>query len=227
MFASRRLTTFRPGLAVPRVVARVMSLRRLVEPVDPVRHGVLRSFRDRRTGDDTAHGAAFLDVVDRHVRLGSSVRGAIQAAVGECDRSLDEPLRVLVLHCRTGAPLDDDEVLDDAARRPTDDAFLIRSLVAAAAGGNAASFCLQRAAWALRERQAIRAERRAHAAQAVFAARVLSWLPVVFGLVMAATNGSVRSAYFGGPVGVLCVIVGVGLNVAGRRWMRRITCSFG
>lgn len=175
---------------------------------------------------DVSHGAAFLDVVDRHVRLGSSVRGAIQAAAAECDPSLEEPLRVLVLHCRTGAPLDDDEVLDDAARRPTDDAFLIRSLVAAGAGGQAASFCLQRAAWALRERRAIRAERRAYAAQAVFSARVLSWLPIVFGLIMAATNESVRSAYFGGGLGILSVVVGVGLNLLGRRWMRRITCSF-
>lgn len=156
-----------------------------------------------------------------------TVRGAIQSAVGDCDPSLSDTLRVLALHCRTGAPLDDEEVLDDAARRSSDEAFLVRSLVAAAAGGSAASFCLQRAAWALRERQAIRAERRAHAAQAMFAARVLSWLPVVFGLIMATTNGSVRAAYFGGPPGFLCVIVGLGLNVTGRRWMRKITCSFG
>ena len=221
------MSELRPVLGTPRVVARVLSLRRLDGPVDTIGRGRIRWFPGRRVGDDTEYGAAFLDVVDRHVRLGSSVRGAIQAAARECDPSLDETLRVLVLHCRTGAPLDADEVLDDAAGRPSDQAFLVRSLVASAAGGNAASFCLQRAAWALRERQAIRAERRAHAAQALFAARVLSWLPVVFGLVMAVTNGSVRSAYFGGPVGVLCVVVGVGLNVAGRRWMRRITCSFG
>ncbi len=227
MFASRRLNPGRFAPAVPRFVARILSLRRLIEPDDRPSPDVFRRLTNRRTIDDTPHGASFLDVVDRHVRLGSSVRGAIQAAFGECHPSLEEPLRVLLLHCRTGAPLDDDEVLDDAARRPTDDAFLIRSLVAAAAGGNAASFSLQRAAWALRERHAIRAERRAHAAQAVFAARVLSWLPVVFGLVMAATNHSVRSAYFGGAAGIFCVIVGIGLNVAGRRWMRRITCLFG
>lgn len=227
MFASRRLNGFRPGFAPPRVVARLLALRRLAHPIDPVGHWNFRRVFTRRTDNDTSFGATFLDVVDRHVRLGSSVRGAIQAAGNECDPSLNEPLRVLLLHCRTGAPLDDADVLDDAARRPADEAFLIRSLVAAAAGGNAASFCLQRAAWALRERQAIRAERRAHAAQAVFAARVLSWLPIVFGLIMAATNASVRAAYFGGPAGILCVTIGAGLNVTGRRWMRRTTCSFG
>jgi Flp pilus assembly protein TadB len=65
-----------------------------------------------------------------------------------------------------------------------------------------------------------------YAAQAVFAARVLSWLPLVFGALMSLTNSSVRSAYFGGPIGLLCVVAGLALNFIGRRWMRRITCSF-
>jgi Flp pilus assembly protein TadB len=60
----------------------------------------------------------------------------------------------------------------------------------------------------------------------VFAARVLSWLPVVFGVLMILTNGSVRSAYFGGVAGLVCMVVGLGLNVTGRKWMKRITCSF-
>ena len=160
------------------------------------------------------------------MQLGSSVRGAIVSASGECDPALSDTLRVLLLHCRTGAPLDDDEVLADAAGRPTNEAFLVRSLVAAGAGGSGASFALQRAAWALRERHAVASERRMYAAQAVFAARILSWLPVVFGVLMTATNGSVRSAYFGGMAGLACVVIGVALNFAGRRWMRRITCSF-
>ena len=229
MLAPRRLKLPRLHVAPPRFVARFLAVRRLDDrhhvPNDSAVERLLRRLSVRGVGDDTAHGANFLDAVDRHVRLGSSVRGAIQTAAGTCDSSLDDPLRVLLLHCRTGAPLDDQEVVDDALRRPTDEAFLIRALVAAGAGGQGATFALQRAAWALRERQAIRAERRAHAAQAVFAARVLSWLPVVFGAIMAATNSSVRSAYFGGALGVTCVIAGIALNVVGRRWMRRITCS--
>lgn len=224
MFAARRLSPTRARLRLPRVIVRILAIRRLGGDA-PRRVELDRLFGRRKPGDD-AHGAAFLDVVDRHVRLGSSVRGAIQSAAGDCDTSLHETLRVLLLHCRTGAPLDDAEVLDDASSRPTDDAFLIRALVAAGAGGQAGSFALQRAAWALRERRAIRAERRAYAAQAVFAARVLSWLPLVFGGLMAVTNESVRSAYFGGTIGVFCVVAGIGLNVVGRRWMRRVTCSF-
>lgn len=212
---------------LPAVVVRALAIRRLADrPIRLV--GRPRPERARRESAEPAlEAAAFLDAVDRHLRLGSSLRGAIQATVGEShSTALVDPLRVLLLHCRTGAPLDDPEVLEDAARRSTDEAFLIRSLVAAAAGGAGASFALQRASWALRERHAIRTERRMFAAQAVFAARVLSWLPVIFGVLMSVTNSSVRSAYFGGPFGLVCVVGGVALNLVGRRWMRRITCSF-
>lgn len=215
----------RPSLRLPRIVARALTLRRLLPPVEPMRLRPSRFARAERV-DTALSGAVFLETVDRHVQLGASPRGAIQSAADNADPALTDTLRVLLLHCRTGAPLDDEEVLVDAAGRNDDEAFLVRSLVAAGAGGRAASYALQRASWALRERHAIRAERRTHAAQAVFAARILSWLPVIFGVMMAATNDSVRSAYFGGPVGIFCVAVGVALNVAGRRWMKRITCSF-
>jgi Flp pilus assembly protein TadB len=203
----------------------VFALRRLAHGTAP--NGSFPTpFRRGCAVEPALIAAGFLDVVDRHVQLGSSVRGAIVSASGEGDPALSDTLRVLLLHCRTGAPLDDDEVLADAAGRPTNEAFLVRSLVAAGAGGPGASFALQRAAWALRERHAVASERRTHAAQAVFAARILSWLPVVFGILMIATNGSVRSAYFGGVAGLACVVIGVALNFAGHRWMRRITCSF-
>lgn len=221
---------FLDRVPLPPFVVRVITLRRLTNADTRVStfsfpFGSL-TFRRGADTDSALHAAAFLDVVDRHVRLGASLRGAIVSASSECDPSLADVLRVLLLHCRTGAPLDDAEVLADAAGRSSNEAFLVRSLVAAGAGGTGTSFALQRAAWALRERHAVASERRTYAAQAVFAARVLSWLPVVFGALMILTNGSVRSAYFGGVAGLACVVVGVGLNVTGRKWMRRITCSF-
>jgi Flp pilus assembly protein TadB len=212
-------------IPIPLFVVRIIALRRLATSDAPTL-AVPSRFRRKIMVEPALVSAGFLDVVDRHVQLGSSLRGAIVSASAECDASLSDTLRVLLLHCRTGAPLDDEEVLADAAGRPTNEAFLVRSLVAAGAGGPGTSFALQRAAWALRERHAVASERRMFAAQAVFAARILSWLPVVFGALMIATNGSVRSAYFGGVAGFACVVIGVALNVAGRRWMRRITCSF-
>ena len=192
-----------------------------------VRNVFDRVVERRRRNDDSAtlRAADFLDLVDRHVQLGSSLRGAVVKAAAETDHCPEE-LRVVLLHCKAGAPLDDAEVLSDASSRSNDEAFLIRTIVVAGAGGPAASFALQRGAWSLRERHAIRMERRTHASQAMFSARILSWLPVAFGAIMAVTNGSVRAVYFGGIGGLACLAAGLGLNFAGRRWMRSITCSF-
>ena len=212
-------------IPLPLFVVRMVALRRLAIGDTPTLALPAR-FRRKATVEPALVAAGFLDTVDRHVQLGSSLRGAIVSASAECDASLSETLRVLLLHCRTGAPLDDDEVLADAVGRPTNEAFLVRSLVAAGAGGPGTSFALQRAAWALRERHAVASERRVFAAQAVFAARILSWLPVIFGVLMVVTNDSVRSACFGGVAGLACVVIGVTLNVAGHKWMKRITCSF-
>lgn len=188
---------------------------------------IARIANHQRTKEDSAAllHADFLELIDRHVQLGSSLRGAVVKAASEANGG-PEAIRVVLLHCKAGAPLDYDEVFRDAATRSSDEAFLIRTIVAAGSGGPAASFALQRGAWSLRERHAIRRERRTYASQAVFSARILSWLPLVFGVVMAMTNHSVRDAYLGGIGGFACVAIGVLLNVAGRRWMRSITCSF-
>ena len=215
-----------------RPIARLIVLRRFSPTTPQVEESPLwalisklpsRVNRNRQPVE--VRGADFLEIVDRHVQLGSSLRGAVVRAADECSGA-PPALRVLLLHCRTGAPLDSEEVVADTSMLKDDDAFLVRSVIAAGAGGPAASFALQRAAWALRERQAIRLERRTYASQAVFSARVLSWLPVVFGVVMAVTNRSVRSVYLGGPAGIACLTVGLLLNVAGRRWMQKVTCSF-
>ena len=211
--------------ALPAAVVRIIARHRLGIPTLP-KFVHSRWPRSSASVDPALDAADFLESVDRGVRLGSSVRGAIIASATQ-HPNLDDVLRVVVLHCRTGAPLDDDEVLRDAERHQADGAFLVRSLVTANSGGPSASYALQRAAWALRERHAVRAERRAHAAQAVFASRVLSWLPLAFGVMMVFTNGSVRGVYFGRPIGLVCLVVGLSLNFAGRRWMHRIagTCD--
>lgn len=215
-----------------RLATRTAMLRRLsptnnvsssMRPADRVRQ-LLQMSQETET-HPALRNADFLDIVDRHVQLGSSLRGAVVRAVDECGDTPDA-IRVLLLHCRTGAPIDDRAVLDDANEKDPDDAFLIKAIVASSNGGPATSFALQRAAWSLRERHTIQRERRTHAAQAMFSARILSWLPVAFGLVMAVTNPSVRGVFFGGPAGLFCLAAGIGLNVVGRRWMKRITCSF-
>ena len=166
--------------------------------------------------------AGFLDTIERNVHLGNSLRGATSVALESVDAALQPHLQSLALHCRLGAPLE--ELVTDEAlvNTPHDCAFGLYALVAAGAGGTGTSHALQRASWVLRERHAVREERRIQCAQALFSARILSWLPVAFGGAMLATNVSVRNVVFTTPMGLFCVAIGVAFNVAGRRWMKRV-----
>jgi len=168
--------------------------------------------------------ANLLDSIERNVRIGGSLRASVlkaheQLPPGQLRDALDH----LVLYCRTGAPLED--VLKHSSGQDihADISFTVQSVVAASAGGPGTVHALHRAAWVLRERHIVREERRVHAAQAILSAKVMSWMPLGCGCVMILTSHHVRNAVFGTPVGFICLVIGGTLNLAGRRWMTRIT----
>ena len=166
--------------------------------------------------------AGFLDAVERNVHLGNSLRGATSLALASVDDDIRPHVNTLALHCRLGAPLEELVTDEELANTPPDISFGLYALVAAGAGGSGTSHALQRASWVLRERHSVREERRIQCAQALFSARILSWLPIAFGVVMLATNASVRAVVFTTPMGLICVATGTLCNVLGRRWMKRI-----
>ena len=180
-------------------------------------------FINRATPQSTAQAmAGFLDAIERNVHLGNSLRGATSLALTSVDDVIQPHMHTLALHCRLGAPLE--ELVTDEALvgTPHDISFGLYALVAADAGGTGTNHALQRASWVLRERHQVREERRVQCAQALFSARILSWLPIAFGGVMLATNTSVRDVVFTTPMGLICVAMGTLFNIAGRRWMKRI-----
>jgi Flp pilus assembly protein TadB len=169
--------------------------------------------------------ADFLDHVERNVRLGRSLRSGVLDAHAHLPAGrLREALGHTVLYCRTGAPLEELIARDNSASVDSPDiTFVVQSLAAAAAGGTGTAHALERASWVLRERHVVREERRVHAAQAVLSARVMSWMPIGFGAIMLLTSPSVRKVVLFSPLGLVCVVIGVALNLIGRRWMGRIT----
>lgn len=92
--------------------------------------------------------------------------------------------------------------------------------VSSTAGGGAA-IGLDRTAATLRERCAVAAERRAQSAQARLSAQVLTVLPGCAVVVMAGASPTLRATLMG-PVGMICLPIGAGLNLMGWLWMRRI-----
>jgi hypothetical protein len=91
--------------------------------------------------------------------------------------------------------------------------------LAAVLGGDV-SESLDRTAVTLRERHAMTQERLVQSAQARLSARVLTWLPLGFAGWTMSTSPAVRR-FVPTPVGVMCVCVGLALNIAGWRWMDR------
>ena len=94
-------------------------------------------------------------------------------------------------------------------------------LITCAEVGSPAAPALDRTAAVLRDRSAVRAERRTQSAQARWSATVLTVLPGAATVLMSFTSPAMRSALLS-PVGLVCLPLGVAFNAAGWLWMRRI-----
>ena len=81
---------------------------------------------------------------------------------------------------------------------------------------------LDRAAATLRDREAVGNERVAQSAQARLSARVLTILPIAFGGWTLLTTPTVQH-FFLTPIGVACLLLGLGLNAGGWLLMRRVS----
>jgi tight adherence protein B len=88
--------------------------------------------------------------------------------------------------------------------------------------GGTVSESLDRAAATLREREAVARERVAQSAQARLSARVLTVLPIAFGGWTILTTPTVQR-FFLTPIGVACLLLGLGLNASGWLLMRRVS----
>ncbi len=158
------------------------------------RHRRHRRRTGRRVADPAAALTAQLDHWARTVRAGESLGTAVLATDrdGAWLRRADAADLTLVAH-----------TLDLCAR----------------VGGNQAAM-LDGAASTLRARSAIRAEARAHSAQARLSVRVLTVLPLVVAAWTASSAGG--RAALTSPIGLACLAAGAALDIVGWWWMRRL-----
>jgi len=162
-----------------------------------------------------------LDATARNLRLGKSMASSIQAAT-ETSTVKDSVINDLVATTIRG------ESIADATKRLISTAktneliFAIRTIDLAATGGVGGVLALERAAIVLRERSTIINDRQMQASQALLSTKVLSWAPVAVAVWLIATSSGVRSFLILSTSGWLCIVLGIGLNFAGRRWMRSI-----
>jgi len=162
-----------------------------------------------------------LDATARNLRLGKSMASSIQSAT-ETSTIKDSVINDLVATTTRG------ESFADATKRliPTAKTneliFALRTIDLAATGGVGGVLALERAAIVLRERSTNINDRQMQASQALLSTKVLSWAPVAVAGWLIATSSSVRSFLILSVSGWVCILFGLSLNYAGRRWMQTI-----
>ena len=219
-------------LAVESAAIKYQTRLRIVHVLAPMqknqaavtsRSRTVRKLRSKKQAFSVALSTAdFLDAIERSIHTGHSLRAAVNDALPLLPAHMQVHFQNLALHCRIGAPLEEVLITPAAGDIPADVIFGTQAIVAASAGGVGMRYALERASWVLRERHSVSEERRLQSAQALFSARIMSWLPLAFGSMMVATNANVRNVLFATPVGFLCCAVGAALNFVGRWWMKKL-----
>ncbi len=187
--------------------------RRLVDRLSP------HTRRARRPpGDDDV--AEWCEQVAQGVRAGSSLGHAVvhAGATAPVGGATFAPVVRAIGRGRSLA----DALSDLDARDPTSSTGLVVPvLVACAELGGPAAMPLERVAATLHARSAERAERLANSAQARLSARVLTTVPIGTLLFLTLAEPAVRASLTS-SLGVVCLVLGGLLNVAGWYWMRHL-----
>ena len=201
------------------VVAAVIAAAVALAPA-PTRRSRWRRLReDRRVGDELP---VLLDEVARSMRAGLSVAGGLAASRGSIRGPLARDVDVLI-----AAVGGSSAALDDWARHRAAVPGVRLVVVALATAGQtgAAARAIDGVADTLRAEREVAGEVRAMASQAQVSALLIAVLPVVFAAVAAAADPSTVRFLVVSPVGRLCLMAGLLLDLGALVWMRRIVGS--
>jgi tight adherence protein B len=165
-------------------------------------------------------------------QLAAAMRGglAIGPAIGDVARAAPEPLaddlRAVATALDGGTPVA--TALAGWAGAPTasrDVHLVVAALTVGARAGGEVARAVDGIAATLRERRALQAEVRALATQARASAGVLAVAPVAFAALVATIEPGAVAFLVARPLGIVCLLLGLGLEGIGAAWMARITRS--
>lgn len=180
--------------------------------------------RVRRRRDEQLPSA--LERLAAELRSGRALGPALIDVAEHLPAPLGDELRAVASEVRHGAGVT--TALQRWAGRPgaSPEVRLTASALAlgSEAGGHLARSVDDLAA-TLRERRELRAEARALATQARASAGVLILAPPAFTLLVSTVEPGTLRFLLGTPAGWACLLGGIGLDVAGARWMARIVAS--
>ena len=200
-----------PGLAV--VVAVALVAGPLV---------ALSLNADRRDGRLEAALPEVLEGMARSLRSGASLRMALGEAASAAGGTLAGDLRSVTGAVGGGAPMP--VALEGwAERRPlTGVRLAVAAVGLGAETGGASARALDGVAETLRGRLAVAAEVRSLSSQARLSGLVITLAPVVFSGLAAMADARTADFLFRTPLGLGCLVVGLGLDAVAAVWMARL-----
>ena len=165
--------------------------------------------------------ADFLDAIAREVHSGYSLTLAF---VNTAERFPNlawwtEPIAV---QCIRGHSLANAIADTTPTNWTADVALATRTLSVTSNGGYGIAHTLEKSASTLREREHIAHERHAQTAQIRLSTAVLSWIPLVICAWVITRQSHTRSFLLQSPLGLFCIVVGLLLNIVGKKWIARI-----
>ena len=177
----------------------------------------------RRPPSITHELPAVLDSVARHLRLGSSLRQALEQtnAAGLLGQQLDALNDDLAMGTSLATAIDR---WREDADEPIIDLVAGSLQLSVKAGGSVAS-AVEQVAATVRDRASVASEVHALAAQAQRSAIVIALMPVGFVAITALSDPDSTRFLIDSPLGRTCVLAGVGFDALGLWWMRKIVRS--
>ena len=163
-----------------------------------------------------------LEAVARAVRAGSSLQQACADAAADGPAAAANRLGAAVGRAERGQSLAHAFAAWAAASTGPEERLAAGALALAATAGGPQARAVDSVAATLRERRAIAAEVRAQSAQARLSAVIIGVLPVVFLLWAMATDRRTAAFLVAGPSGWACLTAGLGLEITGAAFMRRL-----
>jgi tight adherence protein B len=101
----------------------------------------------------------------------------------------------------------------------------VAALSLGAETGGASAQAIDGVTATIRTNLAIAGEVRALSSQARLSALVIALAPIAFSFLAFTTDGTTASFLLGTPLGLVCVVLGLGLDAVGWFWMRRLTAA--
>lgn len=166
-----------------------------------------------------------LDAIARGLRSGGSLGQSIAEAAASVRGQVEADIRQVGVDVGRGRTLT--AALEQwRERRPRASvALVVGALVLASDTGGPPARVIEEIGDALRQRLQVEAEARAMGAQARLSAVVVGLAPIGFALLATATDEKNAHMLFGTPLGLCCVVLGLGLDIVGAIWMQRISES--